>query len=99
MVSFDLENTGSMDGSEVVQLYIHEQKESKYTPIKVLKAFERIYLEAGEKQRVTLNVPVKDLATYSLEEKEFVTSTGTYDIMVGNSSDNFYFREEIKVTD
>ena len=42
---------------------------------------------------------MKDLATYSLEEKDFVTRAGTYDIMVGNSSEFFYFREEIKVTD
>ena len=56
-----------------------------------MKAFERVFLEAGEKQRVTLKVPVKDLATYNLEQKAFVTSAGAYDIMVGNSSDNFYF--------
>jgi beta-glucosidase len=98
-VSFDLENVGDMKGSEVVQLYVHEHNDSKYTPIKILKAFERVFLEAAEKQRVTLKVPVTELATYSLEEKAFVTNPGTYEIMVGNSSDNFYFREEIRVSD
>ena len=62
-----------------------------------MKAFERIFLDAGEKQRVTLKVPMKDLATYSLEEKAFVTNAGTYDIMVGNSSENFYFQDEVTI--
>ena len=96
-VSFDLENVGDVKGSEVVQLYVHEHKDSKYTPIKVLKDFERVFLESGGKQRLMLKVPVKDLATYSMEEKAFVTNAGTYDIMVGNSSDHFYFRDEIVI--
>lgn len=94
-VSFDVENTGGMKGSEVVQLYVHEQKESKYTPIRALKAFERIELDAKEKRRVNLSVPLAELATYSLEKKAYVTSTGTYDLMVGNSSDHFFFQDEI----
>ena len=94
-VSFDIQNVGDMKGSEVVQLYVHEHSDSKYTAIKVLKAFERVFLEEGEKQRVSLKVPVRDLATYSLEEKAFVTNPGTYDIMVGNSSQSFYFQNEI----
>jgi len=96
-VSFDLENRGGMKGSEVVQLYVHEQTESKYTPVRVLKAFERIELDAKEKRRVTLSVPLVELATYNLGEKAFVTSKGTYDLMVGNSSDHFYFRDEIVI--
>jgi beta-glucosidase len=96
-VSFDVQNVGEREGSEVVQLYVHEHKDSKYTAIKILKAFERVFLNAGEKQQVTLSVPVEDLATYSLEEKAFVTNAGTYDIMIGNSSDSFYFQEEINI--
>jgi beta-glucosidase len=98
-VSFDLENVGDRKGSEVVQLYIREPKASKYSPNKALKAFKRIELDAKEKRRVTLSVPVKELATYSLTEKEFVTNKGTYTMMVGNSSEHFFFRDEIVIND
>lgn len=98
-VSLNVENTGGMAGSEVLQLYVHSRKDTKYTPIKQLKAFKKIFLKAGEQKRVTLSFPVDDLATYHMEEASWVVESGTYDIMVGNSSDNFFYQDEIVISE
>ena len=47
-VSFDVTNTGRMDGTEIVQLYIRDEYGSITRPVKELKGFQRVYLKAGE---------------------------------------------------
>ena len=88
-ISFDIKNIGSKQGSEVVQLYIRKNDEAQDNPIKILKAFERVFLDEGEKQRITLSVPVKELARYNTELNKFIVGSGSYELMVGNSSTIF----------
>ena len=96
-ISFDLKNMGSMQGSEVVQLYIRKNNEVLGNPIKILKAFERVFLAEGEKQRITLSFPIKELARYDAEFGEFTVDNGSYDFMVGNSSTNFFFQKNLEI--
>tara|TARA_B110000438_G_scaffold290745_1_gene326868 strand:+ start:1266 stop:3878 length:2613 start_codon:yes stop_codon:yes gene_type:complete len=96
-ISFDLKNMGSMQGSEVVQLYIRKNDEARDNPVKILKAFERVFLAEGEKQRITLSFPIKELARYDLEFDKFTVVNGSYDFMVGNSSTNFYFKKTLEI--
>ena len=56
-VSVDVRNTGQRAGTEIVQLYINDVYSSVTTPIKELKAFQRVELQAGEDQTVQLEVP------------------------------------------
>jgi beta-glucosidase len=88
---------GSMQGSEVVQLYTRKNDEARDNPIKILKAFERVFLAEGEKQRITLSFPIKELARYDLEFDKFTVVNGSYDFMVGNSSTNFYFKKTLEI--
>ena len=45
----DIENTGTSDGADVIQLYIRDLESSVDRPIKELKAFKKVYLKKGEK--------------------------------------------------
>ena len=49
-VSFDIENTGKMDASEVAQVYVHDVQSSVPRPLKELKGYEKIFLKKGENQ-------------------------------------------------
>ncbi|MEM7368606.1 MAG: glycoside hydrolase family 3 C-terminal domain-containing protein [Bacteroidota bacterium] len=98
-ISFEIENTGDMEGSEVVQLYVHEQNAYPIPPQKVLKAFERIFLQSGEQRHMSLSIPVTDLATYHLAQQAFAINTGTYDLILGNSSEDVYYQDQFTVTD
>ena len=84
-VSVEVENTGSRSGDEVVQLYIQDVAASVTRPVRELKGFKRITLNAGAKQRVEFTVTPKELGFYNRERK-FVVEPGLFRIFVGNSS-------------
>ncbi|MDA3866723.1 MAG: glycoside hydrolase family 3 C-terminal domain-containing protein [Salinivirgaceae bacterium] len=55
-VQVNVTNTGSVDGDEVVQLYLSHKNENHPTPIRVLKGFQRINLKAGESKKVVFSL-------------------------------------------
>jgi beta-glucosidase len=86
-VSVDITNSGSRDGDEVPQLYIHPKLSSVTQPVLRLAAFERIALKAGEKRTVSFNVTPDMLAILNTDMHR-VVEPGVYEMMVGPSSDN-----------
>lgn len=89
-------NTGSKAGSEVVQLYVKDLLASVSRPIIELKGFKKVYLNPGESQYVTLELPVRELQFLD-ENMKWVVEKGTYRIMVGNSSKNVPLKQNIEV--
>ena len=84
-VGVDVKNTGSMAGTEVVQMYIRNTEASVEQPVRELKGFTRITLAPGESKHVTFPVGFDELNFYNAEMKKTVEPT-TYDIWVGGSS-------------
>lgn len=84
-VTFLLENTGKRSGTEVVQAYVRKPFASVATPVKALKAFDRISLEPGEKKTVTLRIKQADLALWNAQGK-WEIEPGDYVVAVGGSS-------------
>jgi beta-glucosidase len=85
-VSVDVENSGRRPGIETVQLYIHERVTPVATPVKQLRGFERIALNPGEKKTVTFVLGPEDLQLLN-RDMRWVVVPGTFDIMVGRSSE------------
>ena len=81
----DVTNTGKRAGSEVVQMYIRDRVSSVTRPVKELKGFRKIFLEAGETRTVAFDITPELLAFYDIDMK-FVVEPGEFEIMVGNSS-------------
>jgi len=86
-VSVEVTNSGKVAGDEVVQLYIRDNFSSVTRPVKELKGFERVSLEAGETKTVTLEITPESLRFYDIN-MDRVVEPGTFEIMVGNSSTN-----------
>jgi len=80
-----VKNTGSRDADEVVQLYIRDKVASISRPVKELKGFERIHLNAGESKEVTFKITPETLKFYNAE-LQYVIEPGDFDIMVGPNS-------------
>lgn len=80
-------NTGSRDGDEIVQLYIHDKVASISRPVRELKGFERIHLKAGESKEVNFDITPDLLKFYDVNLKE-VLEPGQFDLMIGSSSIN-----------
>ncbi len=86
-ISVEVKNAGSVKGEEVVQLYIHDRLASVTRPVKELKGFKRIALEAGKKQHVQFELSTDLLAFYDSEMK-LVVEPGEFEVMIGNSSED-----------
>jgi beta-glucosidase len=85
-VSIDITNTGNKDGSEIVQLYITDQKCSVSRPEKELKGFEKIFLKAKETKTVNFIITPKELSFYDIKTKDWITEDGKFTIQIGKSS-------------
>jgi beta-glucosidase len=81
----DVTNVGPRAGTEIVQLYVNDVYSSVTTPIKELKAFQRVDLEPGESQTVRLAVAYERLALVN-QNLERVVEPGKFEVMVGGSS-------------
>jgi beta-glucosidase len=84
-VLVDVTNTGKREGSEVVQMYIRDCVSSVTRPIKELKGFQKVRLQAGETKTVSVDITPESLAFYDLN-MNYVVEPGDFEIMVGASS-------------
>lgn len=84
-VSVELRNSGAVAGDEVVQLYVSDLESSQPRPIKSLRGFQRVHLQAGEKRTVTFTLTPRDLALYH-ETQGWLVEPGEFEIMVGGHS-------------
>jgi beta-glucosidase len=84
-VGVDVRNTGSVAGTEVVQLYIRNTAASVEQPVRELKGFARITLAPGEQKHVEFPLGFDELSFYNTEIKRTVEPT-TYKIWVGGNS-------------
>jgi beta-glucosidase len=78
-------NAGTRAGTEVVQLYVHDEVASVTRPVRQLADFRRVSLGPGESQTVELAIPPQRLGLYDLEMK-FVVEPGWFRVYVGPSS-------------
>jgi beta-glucosidase len=84
-VVLELTNTGPRAGSEVVQLYVRDRVSSVTRPVKELKAFRRVDLEAGATAAVELAIGRDALAFHDIDMR-WVVEPGEFSVMVGTSS-------------
>ena len=82
----DVENTGPVDGEEVVQLYVGYDGSRVDRPVRELKAFQRVALAPGETKRVSLAFPTTDLAFWDTTANAFVVEPIDYIVECGASS-------------
>ncbi|SDQ09879.1 beta-glucosidase [Prevotella sp. khp1] len=90
-VTFNVTNTGDMDGDEVVQLYLHDEFASTAQPMMQLKKFSRIFIPKGETKQVSFTLEAEDLEIVD-QKMNHVVETGDFTVMIGPSSDNIILK-------
>ncbi len=85
-------NTGSMAGSETVQLYISDREASVERPVKELKAFQKVFLQPGETRQVSLTIGKDALSFYDESRSQWTAEPGTFEALAGTSSDRIVSR-------
>ncbi len=96
-VSCEVKNSGIVDGSEVVQVYIGKPKSKVERVLKELKGFDKIYLKSGESKKVSIEIPIDKLKYYDESTSGWNLEKGNYLIYLGNASDNIIEKAKFKV--
>ena len=85
-VSLTVTNTGSCAGAEVVQLYVAKPDAKIFRPVKELKGFAKVFLEAGESKTVTIPLDDKAFRYWNAATDRWEVEGGSYQLLVGTSS-------------
>ena len=95
-VTCTVTNTGSMDGDEVVQLYIDDVESTVVTPLKLLKGFRRIHLKAGESKEVTFQLDWDSFKLMNIRY-DWVVEPGKFRILIGAASNDIRLEGEVTI--
>ena len=85
-ITLPITNTGSREGSEVIQLYISDLKSSLPRPVKELKGFSKVKLAPGETREVTFTIGKEALSFFDDTRHEWVAEPGKFEAWIGASS-------------
>jgi len=84
-ITIPVKNTGSVDGEEVVQVYVRNPNDAA-GPLKALRGFRRVRLKAGEEAKATVTLERDAFLSFNDETQAFELRKGKYDILYGSSS-------------
>lgn len=94
-VYVDVKNIGSVDGAAVVELFVQAPRTEVVKPVRELRGFEKVYLEAGEKKTVCVEVPVDNLKYYICGE--WVLENGKYEFQICSDVNTVLVSSEVEV--
>lgn len=83
----EVENTGEMAGAEVIQIYVGDPCSTLHKPVKELVAFQKVFLQPGEKKKLHFEVRLEKLRSYDADLGQWTLEEGYYDLFAATSSD------------
>jgi beta-glucosidase len=96
-VDVEIQNVGSREGAEVVQLYLGAPGKSAPMPPKQLRGFEKVSLEPGQSEHVSFHLDERALSYWDTDTHDWVVQSGTYHVMVGSSSRDMRLRDSFSI--
>lgn len=87
-------NTGKQAGYETVLVFVKDEISSVVTPLQQLKAFQKIFLNPGETQEVTLEIPFDEFGLWN-EAMKYVVEPGKFELQIGRSAEDIRMKREI----
>lgn len=97
-ITFMLKNTGKVSGGEIVQLYVKNPECNYLRANKELRAFTKVFLEAGEEKEVCLELDSKAFSLYDLKSHKYLAPEGEYEIQICASLSDLRLSSKIAVT-
>jgi len=94
-VSFDVTNSGSVEGAEVAQVYVSDPSAKAQRPERELKGFEKVRLKPGETKHVTVNLDRRAFSYWDENQHKWTIDPGKFVIRVGDSSESTQLSGEL----
>lgn len=99
-INMSVKNTGSRPGSEVIQVYVAPVSPSIKRPVKELKEFTKVFIEAGSQTFIKLNLDlVRATSFWDEKASSWRSEADTYKILVGNSSRGKFLEGEVVLSE
>jgi len=96
-LSFELTNSGNMDGAEIAQVYFKAKGLSMPQPAQELIGFARVDLDKGHTRKVTLYISPEQFSFYDAN-MNLVIEPGNYELLVGASATDIKFTSKLTLT-
>ena len=96
-LQIEVKNTGDYAGDEVVQVYARKVDPKFWRPVKQLVAFKRVTLKSGQSNNFTIPIDTKQLQYWDVETQSYKIEPGTYQLMIGGSSENIQTTTSIEL--
>ncbi|MGN0771414.1 MAG: beta-glucosidase [Christensenellales bacterium] len=96
-VSFNVRNIGKYDAKEIVQVYVHRRNDNIFVPNKELKAFDKVFVKAGDSVRVELQLDKDAFSSFITAKDSFDVVGSDYDVIVAASSADERLKETIHI--
>ena len=84
-LTVDVVNTGTKDGTEIVQLYVRNPADPE-GPLKTLRAFQRVDVKAGQTIQTVLKLSRESFEFFDPQTNTMRVKPGTYEVLYGSSS-------------
>ncbi|ESQ86162.1 hypothetical protein AEAC466_02925 [Asticcacaulis sp. AC466] len=97
IASFNVKNTGAVEGKEVAQVYVSPVEDSGWEAPKRLATFLKVDLKPGESRTVTLNVDPRMVATYDPASKSWKVAEGYYKVMLATSANDIVQTVQVRL--
>lgn len=96
IASFKIENSGTLKGDEIVQVYVRDHVASVARPVKQLVGFTKVSLEAGEVKKVHLELNMRQLAFHDINGDQ-VIEPGDMTLYIGSSSQDIRLQDTFEI--
>lgn len=96
-LSLKIKNKGKVAGAEVVQVYVQDIEPSLERPVKELKGFQKVFLQAGEEKEITIKLSPETLKFYDVCSKSWIAEPGKFKAHVGTSSRDIKLTAEFEL--
>lgn len=87
-LTFDVKDTGKREGATVAQLYVGQDSPTVERPLKELKGFKRVELQAGETKHVSLELDARSFSYFDVKSASWQADSGSYHLFLGDSSED-----------
>lgn len=96
-VSFEVANTGHRAGAEIVQVYVSDPSATVPRPERELKGFERVVLNPGKTEQVTIRLDRRSLSYWNVVSHGWKVDPGKFVVRVGDSAENTPLNQEFTI--